>query len=181
MLQGVVISNHYSQQGNKEQYIGQIRGALVHQAAPRGNLQKGTSCFKANLLCSCWSLAHTNYPKISAFLLTSRGIKSKRGIFLLQSNNTILFLFVLHLFPPNPLSPVLHYPNLILMFLGDLIVLSFFDILENRKDYCYTKAPARNFLSSLSSLNSPGLFFSSWPELFELLGRNPSDWAVAVV
>ena len=39
---------HYSQTGNKEQSIGQIRRALVHQAAPRGrDLQRGTSCVKA--------------------------------------------------------------------------------------------------------------------------------------
>lgn len=111
----------------------------MHQATPRGrDLQRGTSCFKANLLCSCSRIqAQTNHPKIPAFLLTSRGVQSKsvRGIFLLHSNNTIPFLFVLHLFPPNPPNPVLHYPNLILMFLGDLLF-SFFDILENKKDRC---------------------------------------------
>lgn len=85
---------HYSQRGNKEHCIGQIRRALVHQAAPGGrDLQRGTSCVKANLLCSCSRIqGHKNHPKTSAFLLTPRGIKSVRGIFLPQNNNTIFFL-----------------------------------------------------------------------------------------
>lgn len=68
--QGTAIRTlHYSQRGNKEQYIGQIRRALVHQAIPRGrDLQRGTSCFKANLICSCSRIqARKNHPKIWAF------------------------------------------------------------------------------------------------------------------
>ena len=37
---------------------------------------------------------------------------------------------------PKPGEASLHYPNLILLFLGDLLLFSFFDILRNRKDYC---------------------------------------------
>lgn len=56
-------------EGTKSSTLDRLGGALVHQAIPRGRvLQRGTSCFKANLICSCSRIqARKNHPKIGAF------------------------------------------------------------------------------------------------------------------
>ena len=119
-----------SHRGNKEHCTGQIRRALVHQAAPGGrDLQRGTSCVKANLLCSCSRIqGQKNHPKTRPScwpLGASKGPEESS-----YRKRRTIFFFGPAFVSPKP-SPVLHYPNFILMFLGDLLF-SFFDILENK-------------------------------------------------